>query len=81
MKILVLGGTHFVDLALRGGEALAPGRSERLVQYLDVGDLLRACGNATGGDIHLTWLSDEFLEDQEVAPWSGLPMWIPGPLI
>lgn len=25
-----------------------------------------------------TWVSDEFLMEQEVPPWMGLPLWIPG---
>jgi len=91
--------------ALRGGEAIAPGRPGRPVQFIDVddladfmlrllerggtgayncvrdplpmGDLLEACASAAGGDIHWNWLSDEFLEQEKVEPWTGLPLWIP----
>lgn len=97
--------SYWPGRALRGGEALAPGRPERRVQFIDVGDLanfmlhllegggagayncvrdphpmgdlLAACRKSAGGDIYWTWVSDAFLENQEVAPWVGLPMWVP----
>ncbi len=96
---------YWPQRALRSGEALAPGRPERLVQVIDVGDLadfmltlleggtagtyncvgdlhpmgelLDACAGAAGSDVRWTWLSDAFLESQEVAPWSDLPLWVP----
>jgi 2'-hydroxyisoflavone reductase len=27
----------------------------------------------------ITWVSDDFLQEHEVGPWLGLPLWLPGP--
>ena len=40
-------------------------------------DLLGACKCATANDVTLTWISEEFLAEQEVKPWSEMPLWIP----
>ncbi len=91
----------------RGGEMLAPGRPERLVQVIDARDLAewvlrmataRATGtfHATGPDYPLamaemlaesrrvsgsettiTWIPDDFLEQQQIGEWVELPLWIP----
>jgi len=44
------------------------------VQGPDVamGHLLEACGIPDA-----TWVPDQFLLDQDVVPWTGLPLWIP----
>jgi 2'-hydroxyisoflavone reductase len=31
-----------------------------------------------GGDAKFTWVSADFLEKKEVAPWSDMPVWVPG---
>ncbi|HEX4824615.1 MAG TPA: NAD-dependent epimerase/dehydratase family protein [Candidatus Polarisedimenticolaceae bacterium] len=31
-----------------------------------------------GGDPKLTWVPADFLEKKEVAPWSDMPVWVPG---
>lgn len=42
------------------------------------GDLCRACMHeAAAEDALMVALSDEFLAEQEVRPWSELPLWIP----
>jgi 2'-hydroxyisoflavone reductase len=33
---------------------------------------------ANASDARLTWVSADFLEAQKVAPWSDLPVWVPG---
>ena len=43
-----------------------------------MGELLDACRAASGSDAWITWATPEFLEAQDVAPWSDLPLWIPG---
>lgn len=89
-----------------GGEVLAPGAPEDVVQVIDVrdlaawivtlaerrtvgdfdgvgrptplGDLLRECGP----DAAFTWLDQDFLSEQGVAPWMGsdaVPLWLPRP--
>jgi len=90
--------TYWVMRLARGGEILAPGRPDRLVQFIDVRDLAewivrmtekKEAGvyNATGlpitmhevlgTDASLTWVSDEFLLQENVTPWTEMPLWIP----
>ncbi len=93
--------------AARGGEALAPGRPDRPVQFVDardlgrwlvsmaergepgtynatgpedtltMGSMLEACAEATGNDVNFTWVDDAFLEERDVQPFMGLPLWLP----
>jgi nucleoside-diphosphate-sugar epimerase len=95
----------------RGGEVLAPGSPDDVVQVIDVRDLAtwlldladaRTTGvlDAVGQPMpfaemlagiaagvgnptpDLTWIDQDFLEAQEVAPWAGegsLPLWLPRP--
>jgi 2'-hydroxyisoflavone reductase len=39
--------------------------------------LLDACRRASGSDARFTWIDDATLLAADVAPWSGLPLWIP----
>ncbi len=94
----------------RGGEVLAPGDPDALVQFIDVRDLAswivrsaeqRVAGtfNATGpgeplamrslletirdlvgGDARFTWVPDELLVADKVAPYSEMPFWLPASL-
>jgi len=47
------------------------------VQTLHMHQLLEGCKRANGGDATFTWASAEFLEEQKVAPWMQMPVWIP----
>ena len=40
-------------------------------------DLLQACQQAAGGDARWVWCDDASLLAAHVAPWTGLPLWIP----
>ena len=91
--------TYWAHRLERGGEILAPGPPERIVQFIDVRDLAawmvdcverRVTGvfNATHagvplGDVlagaEVTWVSDEFLSENGVGEWMGLPLWIADP--
>jgi 2'-hydroxyisoflavone reductase len=44
---------------------------------LTFGGLLEAAAAAAGTEPTVTWVPDEFLVEQGVAPWSELPLWIP----
>lgn len=44
---------------------------------LSFGDFLATCRDALGTDAQFTWVSEEFLREQGVAPWSDLPLWVP----
>jgi 2'-hydroxyisoflavone reductase len=51
---------------------------------LTLGEALAACRNVAedaAGDpsTSLTWADEEFLLERGVEPWTGLPLWIPGP--
>jgi 2'-hydroxyisoflavone reductase len=39
---------------------------------------LETCMQVSGNDASLTWVDEEFLLAQGVAPWTELPMWLPG---
>lgn len=47
--------------------------------YLSMEQFLESCRKIVGSDMHLEWVDDKFLLDQGVAPWSDLPLWLPGP--
>ncbi len=40
-------------------------------------DMLQACQKAAGTDVQLQWCDDARLLAAELAPWTGLPLWIP----
>jgi 2'-hydroxyisoflavone reductase len=42
-------------------------------------DLMETCRGAAGSDATFTWVEPAFLLEQEVEPWSELPLWLPGP--
>jgi 2'-hydroxyisoflavone reductase len=44
---------------------------------LTMGEMLAACQAAASPEATLTWVDDEFLLAQEVAPWQDLPFWVP----
>jgi 2'-hydroxyisoflavone reductase len=39
--------------------------------------LLEGIKRGVGGDAKFTWVSTDFLEQNNVAPWSDLPVWVP----
>ena len=99
--------TYWVVRVAGGGEVLAPGRPDRVVQFIDVRDLAEwivrmierketGVYNATGlpnnltmervlreskmvsdTDASLTWVSEDFLLQEKVTPWSEMPLWMP----
>jgi 2'-hydroxyisoflavone reductase len=44
---------------------------------LTFGQLLETCRAVGGSDARFTWVSEAFLLEKQVAPWSELPLWIP----
>ncbi len=42
-----------------------------------MGDVLATCRAVSGSDATFTWVSEEFLAEQKVAPWGEMPLWIP----
>ena len=43
-----------------------------------LGEVLRGAKEVSGSDATFTWVSEAFLLEQNVTPWSELPLWIPG---
>ncbi|MDX1495601.1 MAG: NAD-dependent epimerase/dehydratase family protein [Longimicrobiales bacterium] len=56
------------------GDFNATGPAERLA----MDSFLEQVGAAARNPYELTWVDEDFLEAQGVAPWSDLPAWIPG---
>jgi 2'-hydroxyisoflavone reductase len=44
---------------------------------LPMGELLASCKRVSGSDAAFTWVPSAFLEAQQVAPWSDMPVWVP----
>jgi len=44
---------------------------------LTFGGMLETCKQVSGSNAGIHWASVEFLENNKVAPWSDLPVWIP----
>jgi len=65
-----------VRLAENGtmGDFNGTGPGERL----SMGSMLEQISAVTETPHELTWVTESFLEEQGVAPWSDLPAWIPG---
>ena len=40
--------------------------------------MLAGVGKAVGGDAHLVWVPEKFLDANGVAAWSDMPVWAPG---
>ncbi len=45
---------------------------------LTMGEMLEQIGTIATNPYELTWVTEDFLEAQEVRPWNDLPTWIPG---
>jgi 2'-hydroxyisoflavone reductase len=44
-------------------------------------ELLDACIRVTGADAEVTWVTPEFLVEQEVGEWMELPLWLVDPAL
>jgi 2'-hydroxyisoflavone reductase len=44
---------------------------------LGVGSMLEGIKSANNSKANLTWVNADFLEEQKVAPWSDMPVWVP----
>ncbi len=44
---------------------------------LTLGELLTTCREVTHSNAAFTWVSDQFLLDQHVIPYTELPLWLP----
>ncbi|MEN8006322.1 MAG: twin-arginine translocation signal domain-containing protein [Candidatus Krumholzibacteriota bacterium] len=46
-------------------------------EELTMGELFDTCKSVSGSDATFTWVDTEFLEENEVAAWSDMPVWVP----
>jgi len=44
---------------------------------LNLGTMLEVCKQVSGSDANFKWASVEFLNQNQVAPWSDMPAWVP----
>src|SRR5205814_3161530 len=44
---------------------------------LGIGEMLSSLKEANKSNASFTWVNADFLEQQKVAPWSDLPVWLP----
>lgn len=51
--------------------AIGPGAATPMIE------LLETCRRVAGSDAHWVWLGDAALRAAQVAPWTGLPLWLP----
>ncbi len=58
-------------------EARTAGTFNAVGPRLPMHVLLDACRDVAGSDARFTWMSDEALLALAVAPWTGLPLWLP----
>jgi nucleoside-diphosphate-sugar epimerase len=73
------------DLAAFGLDLLAGPPRDEVEDYMvpgapdngTWGDFLAACVAATGGKAELTYVDDRHFVDQEVEPWTEVPLWLP----
>lgn len=47
---------------------------------LTMGQVVEGCREETGSDAAITWVSDEFLSENEVAAYTEMPLWVPAEL-
>ncbi|MCZ7667650.1 MAG: hypothetical protein M5U34_10745 [Chloroflexi bacterium] len=45
---------------------------------LSMAALLETCKATNGGDATFTWVDQEFILANDIAPWTELPLWMPG---
>lgn len=48
-----------------------------LPERLTMGSLLEECKMTTVSDASFTWVSEDFLLQEKIAPWSEMPLWLP----
>lgn len=48
-----------------------------LAETLTMETILTACRTVSASDARFTWVSDAFLRDEQVTPWTEMPLWLP----
>jgi len=79
------GRTQFIDVrdlaewTIRATQARLSGpfNATGPASELTLGTVLDTCKAVSGSDAIFTWVSDAFLLEQEVAPYTEMPLWVP----
>lgn len=79
-------GVQFIDvrdlarwiLTATGARLTGPYNVTGPGRPLPLGLLLDACRAVAGSDARFTWVDEAFLLDQNVAPFTEIPLWVPG---
>ena len=58
-------------------EARTAGTFNAVGPRLPMRELLETCRDVAASDARFTWVPDETLLARDVAPWTGLPLWLP----
>lgn len=62
-----------VEAGLTGTyNAVGPAKAITMAEILDL------CRTVNGRDVAFTWVSEDFLQEQKVAPYTDMPLWMPG---
>lgn len=79
MSVQIIDGRDQGEWVIRMAEARKPGMYNVTgpASPLTMGEVLDTCKQVTGSNATFTWVKDEFLLENEVGPFSELPMWIP----
>lgn len=48
---------------------------------LTMRQFLERCHEVSGSDTQFEWVNEQFLLEQEIAPYSQLPLWVPGKMV
>lgn len=79
VPVQVIDGRDLAEFTLHLIEQQASGAYNATgpAQPIPFGEMLKACKQASNSNATFHWASLEFLEQNQVAPWSDLPVWIP----
>jgi 2'-hydroxyisoflavone reductase len=75
--VQVIDVRDLAHFCLRLAESSTAGLFNAIGPTLPMQALLDACRAASGSDAHFVWRADAELLAADVAPWTGLPLWIP----
>ncbi len=79
-RVQVIDARDLAEWTIRMVEARRFGKFNAVgpTHPLTMGEMLCGLQAATDAGPRLTWLPVAFLEEQKVAPWSDMPVWVPG---
>jgi len=81
LPVQFIDGRDLGEWLVRCAEAGTTGIYNAVSPTLALGEVLAACRAAVDApaDTRIAWVAEDFLLEHGVEPWTGLPLWIPGP--